>query len=121
MAKLIEVERQGNQTALRVNGETFPWHVAPGMDVHIERGASPSITLTILADEVRVVDRFAPLPPPEVDWLLKHAETDAAVARIRTGAPVLEDDIVTAPDGGLWRIKRKDSPNCLLHVVPYTR
>lgn len=121
MAKLIEVEREGDKCTLRINGEEFAWHIAPGVDIHVERDEAPSVTLTIMADEVQVADRFRPPPPPEVDWLLKHAETGEEIARYVTRAPVLDDDIVTASDGALWRIKQRDVANLLLHVVPYNR
>lgn len=119
VAKLIEVEREGDRVSLRVDGEEFPWYCAPGTDVHIERGQTPSLTLTIMADEVQVSDRFRPPPPPEVDWLLRNAETGAEIARYSTRQQMFEDDIVTAPDGAFWRIKRKDAANFLFDVVPY--
>lgn len=119
MAKLIEVEREGDQVSLRVDGDEFPWYLAPGVDLHIERGETPSLTLTVLADEVQVSDRLRPPPPPAVDWLLRHAETGAEIARYVSRQHMLEDDIVTASDDSLWRIKRRDEANLVFDIVPY--
>lgn len=127
IAKLIEVEREGDSVTLRVDGEEFPWHLAPGVDLHIERGASPRVTLALIADEVQVSDRLRPPPPPEIDWLLRHAETGAEIGRYATRQDHIERDVINAADPSnalgsdrdLWIIKRIDRANSVFDVVPY--
>jgi hypothetical protein len=117
LAKLIEVEREGNKSTLRINGEEFAWHIAPGVDLHIERDHAPSVTLTIMADEVQVADRFRPPPPPEVGWLLLDAKSESEIGRYSTAARLLENDIVSTADDRLWRIEHIDPVTLCLHVA----
>jgi hypothetical protein len=118
--KLIEVECKGTDARLLIDGEEFPYFLGDqGVSTQVQSGEMPSVTLTILADEVRVVDRYKPPPPPEHDWLLLDAKTEAEIGRYSTAARLLEDDIVTTADDKLWHIERIDPANWLLYVVPW--
>jgi hypothetical protein len=55
LAKLIRVERRG----LFIDGEVFPWFVASdSIDVSVSPHESPSVTFTVLAERVEVVDEW---------------------------------------------------------------
>jgi len=61
MAKLIRIERHPGRNAgatLWVDGQEFPWHVALGVTVEVNREEVPGVTLKLLADRVEVVDDF---------------------------------------------------------------
>lgn len=61
LAKLIEVEREAGEFSLRVDGKDFPWHIAvDGVTVHVSTDDLSSVTVTIVAEEVRVLDRTRP-------------------------------------------------------------
>lgn len=52
--------------SLKINGVEFPWHIAED-SLRVQLGGRsdlPSVTLTILADEVRVLDSVKQLGPP---------------------------------------------------------
>jgi hypothetical protein len=54
---LIEVERRGKYTSLRIDGVEFPWALTDdGISTAVVRGGEPGVALTILANEVRVID-----------------------------------------------------------------
>lgn len=63
IAKQIKVQRNGKpgdkQFILLVDGKEFPWHITEnGVETQVTRDGPPSITLTLLADEVLVEDRL---------------------------------------------------------------
>jgi hypothetical protein len=119
IAKQITVKREGHTTQLVVDGQPFSWHIAAGVDVHVDRDDFPGVTLTLLADEVLVEDRQKPPPPPEIDWQLVATSDGAEITRLSTFQPVLENDIVTAPDGSLWKVEEVDRAAKRLCASPY--
>lgn len=63
IAKQIKVQRNGRpgdkQFVLLVDGKEFPWHITDGgVKTQVAREGLPSVTLTLLADEVVVEDRL---------------------------------------------------------------
>lgn len=120
IAKQIVVKRQGDEVQLLVDGETFPWAIGLGVDLHVDRTEVPGVTLTLLADEVQVEDRQRKPSPPATDWLLVDATDGTEIAPYSTTQRIFEDDIVTAPDGAYWRVEKIDIAAKCLRVAPYS-
>lgn len=60
LAKLIEVERRHGSVNLKIDGEEFPWFVSlDGVSANVRKDECPAVTVTILADQVRVLDSVA--------------------------------------------------------------
>lgn len=62
LAKLIRLSQCANDWSMTVDGEEFPWYVAPGVSINplgISTDASttdcPAVVLTLLAERVEVV------------------------------------------------------------------
>lgn len=56
LAKSIRVEREGNHERLLINGEEFPWFIGTHISTEVDKGDLPSVTITIVADEVSILD-----------------------------------------------------------------
>jgi hypothetical protein len=58
MAKLIRVvrTRAGAASFMEIDGEVFPYFTADGFTVHPQRNQMPSVTFTVLANRVEVID-----------------------------------------------------------------
>lgn len=58
LAEVVEVERTGGVTSLRVDGEEFPWCISAieGVSTTVGRDRMPSVTIELVADKVLVVN-----------------------------------------------------------------
>lgn len=64
LAAAIVARRTGNSWSFTIDGEPFPWHItADGVSVSVDPHGMPSVTLTIPADRVEVLDTLAAAPP----------------------------------------------------------
>lgn len=64
IAKLIEVEQSRTTPSgcIVIDGEPFPFMLSEdGVDTQVRHGEMPSVTVTILAEEVRVLNSVASL------------------------------------------------------------
>jgi hypothetical protein len=63
LAGRIDVVRRGGKATLEIDGKPFPWmHIAlEGVATCIRSDEGPAVTLTIPADEVRVLDSLKPV------------------------------------------------------------
>jgi hypothetical protein len=55
LAGRIRVSSTPTSKVVQVDGKEFPWHTA-GVDVHVQRGHAPAVTITIPAEHVTVDD-----------------------------------------------------------------
>lgn len=57
MAKVLRVVKNGTGPAvLEIDGALFPFFTVDGFTVHPQRAQLPSVSVTIVADRVEVVD-----------------------------------------------------------------
>lgn len=57
MAKVIQVQSRGAFAQVLVDGEEIPWHIARDtIRVDVQPDECPTVTLTLLADRVEVLD-----------------------------------------------------------------
>lgn len=57
LAETISVTREGGAWSLKIDGQDFPWYVAPGVFITpIAMDESPGVQVTILADRVEALD-----------------------------------------------------------------
>ena len=71
VADELVVRRYGPGQAARlyINGELFPWGTIDGFHINPRRAETPSVTLTIAALKVEVIDDIGPavpMPGPEI-------------------------------------------------------
>lgn len=61
LAKVIKIDRHGSRATLTIDGEPFPWAIATVADVRVDMDQEmPSVTLTIFADRVVVIQDVTP-------------------------------------------------------------
>lgn len=58
MAKTIVVERVGSSASLKIDGVEFPFLISAQVIVDCTSGDVPSVTVTLLADQVLVANRL---------------------------------------------------------------
>ena len=56
IAKRIDVSKRPGECKLLIDGEEFPYHTTEGIRTDVRRGSFPSITITLLADEIHIED-----------------------------------------------------------------
>ncbi len=57
LAQQIRVERDGDSAKLFIDGEEFPWVIAsPEVVVSVSRDEVPSVTITLWATKIEVVN-----------------------------------------------------------------
>lgn len=61
LAKLITILQHAGGFDLRVDGQEFPWYIAPSSSVQIDRGGTPGVTITLMAERIEVVDTLLAL------------------------------------------------------------
>jgi hypothetical protein len=61
LAKVIKIDRRGQRATLTIDGELFPWAIAAIADVRVALDQEmPSVTVTIFADRVVVIQDVTP-------------------------------------------------------------
>lgn len=83
MADLIKVTRKGRTATLEIDGVEFPWYIAEaGVEVDVDTREAPTVTITVLAERVELVNDLLPVRPGEPDF----THEDEVPRETRSGA-----------------------------------
>lgn len=63
LAGTIHIIREGEHFFMEIDGQEFPWHIsADGPTVTTARDQFPSVSISILADNIELIDRVKSKP-----------------------------------------------------------